>query len=409
MSETSDVTSSAPIELSQSEKLRIKRMVFKSLRGQGFELQKGEIVNPPNDKARLRELHLEARRDKASRELKAIGKREAKLLNFIATPEDIDVKNIDPEVVRVESKSEDNWLFRYATLLWSVPVTSGYGRRTRFLVKDKSNGKLIGAFAAADPVFNLACRDKEIGWTGDDRTSRLYNVFDLFVLGAVPPYNRILGGKLVAMLAASNETRSLLEEKYRGSETVIEGKVKPPEVALMTTSSALGSSSLYARIKGCDLKALYRPVGKTEGWGHFHLNHGLFERMVDVVKTHDSEFGKKHRYNQGPNWKLRTARQVLRLADMSPRIMKHGISRQVFMIDVAHNAGEFLRGEHDAFQPRDLPAAKQFDYWRNRWLAGRLERGFAPEGPDRLGIARAIRAGLPIPLPTLLSGFEDPE
>ena len=50
-------------------------------------------------------------------------------------------------------------LFRAATLLWSVPVSRGYGRRMRYLVMDESNNKLIGLFALGDPVFNLKSRD----------------------------------------------------------------------------------------------------------------------------------------------------------------------------------------------------------------------------------------------------------
>ena len=38
-------------------------------------------------------------------------------------------------------------VFRYASLHWSVPVSQGYGRRTRFLVIDEQNEKLIGIFA----------------------------------------------------------------------------------------------------------------------------------------------------------------------------------------------------------------------------------------------------------------------
>ncbi len=100
-------------------------------------------------------------------------------------------------------------LFRYACLLWSVPVSQGFGRRVRFLVRDKQNGKLVGIFALGDPVFNLRCRDGFIGWSSGDREKRLYNVMDIFILGAVPPYNSLLCGKLIALLAASNEVRRL--------------------------------------------------------------------------------------------------------------------------------------------------------------------------------------------------------
>ena len=77
-----------------------------------------------------------------------------------------------------------------ASLTWSVPVSNGFGRRLRYLVWDESNGKLMGLIAIGDPVFNLAARDKLIGWTSKDRNSRLVNIMDAYVLGAIPPYNQ---------------------------------------------------------------------------------------------------------------------------------------------------------------------------------------------------------------------------
>ena len=49
-------------------------------------------------------------------------------------------------------------------------------------------GLLLGVFALGDPVYNLRARDDLIGWNVEQRSARLYNVLDAFVLGAVPPY-----------------------------------------------------------------------------------------------------------------------------------------------------------------------------------------------------------------------------
>ena len=70
----------------------------------------------------------------------------------------------------------------------------------RFIVWDDSNGKVLGILAIGDPVFNLRVRDEHIGWSAVDRKARLVNVMDAYVLGALPPYNTLLGGKLVACL-----------------------------------------------------------------------------------------------------------------------------------------------------------------------------------------------------------------
>jgi hypothetical protein len=67
---------------------------------------------------------------------------------------------------------------------------------------------------------------------------------DAFVLGAVPPYSSLLGGKLVAMLAASNEVRSAFKKKYSNQRSLIRRKKLDGRLALLITTSALGRSSL---------------------------------------------------------------------------------------------------------------------------------------------------------------------
>ena len=131
-------------------------------------------------------------------------------------------------------------LFRFASLHWSVPVTTGYGRRTSFLVKDRSNDKLIGIFALRDPVIGLGPRDEAIGWTTEQRYDRLYNVYDAYVLGAVEPYRQLLGGKLMALATISNETTNHLVKKYTSGDeeerkTVIRDEVKDPTPVMIIT------------------------------------------------------------------------------------------------------------------------------------------------------------------------------
>lgn len=42
----------------------------------------------------------------------------------------------------------------------------------------------MGLIAIGDPVFNLAVRDKFIDWNTHDRSARLVNLMDAYVLGA---------------------------------------------------------------------------------------------------------------------------------------------------------------------------------------------------------------------------------
>ena len=122
----------------------------------------------------------------------------AKLNNYFADGSDVVVGKIDPELELIRSDTWQSDLFRMACLTWSVPVSQGYGRRLRFLVWDKSNDKLIGLIGLGDPVFNLRARDDLIGWNVSERTERLVNLMDAYVLGALPPYNFLLCGKMIA-------------------------------------------------------------------------------------------------------------------------------------------------------------------------------------------------------------------
>jgi hypothetical protein len=200
-------------------------------------------------KAGIRASHSRQRQERLERELTAIGRRLPRLLSQFADGSEVDPEAIDPELVPVESGRDTGYLFRLATLLWSVPVSSGYGRRMRFLVRDRSNGKLIGLFALGDPVFNLKARDTWIGWDVNDRRARLVNVMDAYVVGAVPPYSQLLGGKLVASLVASREVSDTFSARYNRTRGIISGQAKAARLVLVTVTSALGRSSLYNRLR----------------------------------------------------------------------------------------------------------------------------------------------------------------
>jgi Domain of unknown function (DUF4338) len=67
-------------------------------------------------------------------------------------------------------------------------------------------------------------------------------------VGAVPPYASLLCGKLVAMPATSSEVQHAFERKYRGQQSRISRHLFDGRLALLTTTSALGRSSLYNRL-----------------------------------------------------------------------------------------------------------------------------------------------------------------
>ena len=136
----------------------------------------------------IRSLHETQRSERARLEEQMLRKQSQRILPYFAEGSDIDPARISPRLVPItKSHSIEGFVFRAATLLWSVPVSRGYGRRMRYLVVDQYNSKLMGIIALGDPVFNLKCRDAWIGWDVDCRCERLAFLFDAYVLGAVPP------------------------------------------------------------------------------------------------------------------------------------------------------------------------------------------------------------------------------
>jgi hypothetical protein len=124
---------------------RLRRSILASLRKQGYRTVGGTIQSIQDlTKDNIREMHKLAvshRREKARISLE---RQESELLEFIANGDEVDPFQVQPRLVLVKPRTRHELLFRYAAIHWSIPVSSGYGRRLRFLVIDDQNGKHVG-------------------------------------------------------------------------------------------------------------------------------------------------------------------------------------------------------------------------------------------------------------------------
>ncbi len=349
----------------------LRDRVVRSLRAQGFRVRSGAIL-PPKDlsKDRIRELHETAVEHRIERARDGLFRMEKELLCHIAWGHEVAPSQMSPRLVEVRPESEEELLFRYAGLHWSIPVSSGYGRRLRFLVVDDSNGKLMGLIGLGDPVYSLGPRDEWVGWTPADRKRRLGHVMDAFVLGAVPPYSFLLCGKLVAMLAASDTVRHAFKRKYGGTRSVIRRKLHDGRLALITTASALGRSSIYNRLRFED-RLLYRSVGFTKGSGEFHFSNGLYGAITEFAEEHCEPTAKQERWGTGFRNRREVIKKCLPALGLSSDWVYHGIEREVFVVPLARNAREFLQGQHTRLLWHQQTEAQVFEYFRDRWMLPR--------------------------------------
>ena len=351
----------------------LKRAVRRHLRELGFVTRDGELVHDELTKDDIRRLYRVNRREnlKASRRIRDAAD---DLIEHFADGKEVRPSEIRPLLERIDGGTWQSDLFAFATLWWSVPTSEGYGRRLRFLVWDENNGKLLGLLALGDPVFNLRARDEYIGWSGIDRKKRLSCAMNAYVLGALPPYNMILGGKLVACLLRSTEVSEHFRKKYSNKRTIIAERKERRELALITTTSSLGRSSVYNRVRVNGDEYL-RAIGSTSGFGHFHIPDGIFARMREYLIRRGHKYANANAYGQGANWRMRVIREALTSLGMSPQLVRHGIAREVYACETAENSCAFLRGEAKRLAGSKLKPAEEIAAAAiGRWLVPRAER-----------------------------------
>lgn len=370
-------------QASAHERAELTKLILSSLRKQGFRIRNRQIVPPKeDDKTELRNRHRLSVQHRIEHARDRLAQHEDRLLRYIASGDDIDPIKIRPQLVEVRPKAEEELLFRYCSLHWSVPISSGYGRRLRFVVFDEQNGKVMGLFGLCDPVFSVAGRDDWVGWSFQARRQRLKHVMEAFILGAIPPYSHLLCGKLMAMLCGSDEVRAAFKRKYGKGQSVIRHKRADGRLALIATTSALGKSSIYNRLRLRDRPLMYS-VGFTSGWGDFHFSNGAYRKFREFAETYCKPTAKQTSWGKGFRNRREVVRKCLSYLGLSHSLQNHGIKRELFVVPLAQNAREFLRGEHQRLRWYQQPLDDLFEYFRARWLLPRAQRDTRFQNFDR--------------------------
>lgn len=353
----------------------LKRRLRRHLTSLGFQKTKdGELALLGTGKDAVRAVHAAQRNDRLAANQLFLSEQFPKLARHFASGHEIDPQKISPVLERVEANTWQGDLFRLASLTWSVPVSNGFGRRLRYLVWDKYNEKLMGLIAIGDPVFNLSVRDNLIDWTVKDRGKRLVHIMDAYVLGALPPYNMLLGGKLVACLLRTRDIYDDFTKAYGATKGIISKQEKNARLLAITTSSSMGRSSIYNRLKLGGIE-YFKSIGYTGGWGHFHIPDGLFLDLRDYLRHIDHSYADCNRFGQGPNWRLRTTRAAVAALGFNQDILRHGIQREVFLCQLADNAVKLLHtGEGRPKLATLLSADEVATLAVERWMLPRAER-----------------------------------
>lgn len=219
------------------------------------------------------------------------------------------------------------------------------------------------------------------------------NMMEIIVCGSIPPYNELLGGKLVSILACSPIVIRDYTEKYRNQVSEIASRMKGSRVVRDSHLVFLGTTSLYAvgssqynRIKvptsvGTTLE--YRKMGVTEGYGTVFFSKETTSIFSKLLQLQDG--GKKisHVFGEGTSPRFRMiSRGLSSIGIKAEAFLKHYSPRIVYSINLAQNTNEFLMGfDSDADYGYDLnnkveveqKTQELIDYWCQRWMKKRLE------------------------------------
>jgi hypothetical protein len=289
----------------------------------------------------------------------------------LATGAEAFLSEIRP-VIEVCSTQRQHNLFRIFRYYWSSPYSDYVGRRIKLLIRDDAlpNRPIIGIAALGSPIIHIPERDHWIGWDKQQRTDKLIYTMDAYVLGAVPPYGELLGGKLISYMLASNEVREIYRQKYKDVITLIQKRQASELVGIFTTS-LYGKSAQYGRIKYRD-KLLYIPTGATKGFGSLHLTQETFSEMVKLLQVKGVAINNK--FGDGPSWRMRVIRAVGDILGFDADILlNHSFRRQIYTVPLIENFKEFLTAQDDTPKHFDYPLEELVSFWKYRWLKQRKQ------------------------------------
>ena len=284
----------------------------------------------------------------------------------LAQGRDVLKSKILPRIEVCKTKKQHS-IFRIFRYYWSSPYSEYIGRRIRLLIRDDGidGSPIIGIAALGSSIIHIPARDKWIGWDKETRTNNIIYTMDAYVLGALPPYNYLLGGKLVSYILASNEIREIYKKKYKDKMTIIR-KRKADDLICIFTTSLYGNSSQYNRLR-FENRLLYIPIGYTSGYGTLHISNETFLAMQQLL-------GEKgimitNRFGDGPNWRMRVVRTASDIIGFnSDVLLRHSYKRGVYAVPLTKNFRSFLLGKADRAIYYNLPLETLVKFWKERWL-----------------------------------------
>lgn len=349
----------------------LRQQVKLILKKQGYLIKpSGLFILKSDDRETKRKAHDLAKAERIGKQENFILEKINLIKSFLIDGKSLNIQKIEPELIEVNSGTEQEELFRWWNLVWwSLPYERGYGRQMRFIIWDKFHNAPIGLIGLQSPILSWSVRDKYLGIPPKERDFWVNQSLNAQRIGALPPYNYILGGKLVALLMTTDIIRKKFQKKYGDQKTIIKNRKLPARLLFITTTGAYGKSSVYTRLKFKD-EEVVKFIGYTHGSGTFHIPNILYAELLRYLKKRG--YNIKRGFGNGPSRKLRLIDQALHLLGFTNGAT-HGIQRAVYLFPLAKNLTSVIQeNKRPIWVHRTVNELTEF--WKNRWREARAKR-----------------------------------
>ncbi|MEH0843115.1 Druantia anti-phage system protein DruA [Micromonospora sp. CPCC 205711] len=244
-------------------------------------------------------------------------------------------------------------------------------------------------------------------------------IADLTVCGAVAPYNSLLGGKLVSMLAVSPSVVKAYRQRYSTYASEIASSMagrpirRRSNLVFVGTTSLYGSgASQYNRIRippevlGGSRPIQFRQLGRSKSFGTSHFSAESVRALVRLAEQTAGGARVNSIFGEGVNPKFRKVRHGFDLLGWpSDTLLQHGRQRIIYGISLVDNLLPYLLGsdaEPDyTFRRRrgggDVDAISE--WWMRRWLHPRSKSLEVLEAVSRNRLTRPVSHGARVTLP----------
>lgn len=347
----------------------LRNEIIEALKAQGF------LINPHlrttgNEKETIRRVHEQKRNELIQAHKNFLSTNLKKVKKCAINGNELDPAKITLDLVEVKPGSFESVLFLWWNLTWwSLPYDKPIGRQMKFILWDRHHNAPFGLIGLQSPPLRSATRDNFLGLEKDSVDYWINQSMYAQRVGALPPYNSLLGAKMVALSLTCNEIRERYKKKYKNAVSLLKHRVIPSNLLFITTTSAYGKSSVYERIN-YDGNSVSQFIGFTAGSGTFHVPQPLYEKVLLFLNREGCDT--KRGYGTGPSRKLTLISKAFKMLGIGG-LTFHNIKRGHYIFPNVHNLKNVI---HKNEKPHwyNRPFRELCGFWKQRWCLPRSLR-----------------------------------